>query len=80
MAKTHKGILQRPPILPYLDLQIQGHVFVLKSGGGIVKVVVGLRERGHGVLADKSVETLNIVKIKTLYFFTLFSVVEMHPA
>ena len=47
MAKTHKGILQRPPILPYLDLQIQGHLFVLKSGGGIVKVVVGLRERGH---------------------------------
>ena len=34
MAKTHKGILQRPPIPPYLDLQIQGHVFVLKSGGG----------------------------------------------
>ena len=33
MAKTHKGILQRPPIPPYLDLQIQGHVFVLKSGG-----------------------------------------------
>ena len=43
-------------------------------------MVVGLRERGHGVLADKSVETLNIVKIKTLYFFTLFSVVEIHPA
>ena len=34
MAKTHKGILQRPPIPSYLDLQIQGHVFVLKSGGG----------------------------------------------
>ena len=34
MAKTHKGILQRPPILPYLDLQIQGYLFVLKFGGG----------------------------------------------
>ena len=34
MAKTHKGILQRPPILPYLDLQIQGYLFVFKIRGG----------------------------------------------